>query len=138
MVGIDCPHTLALPSSPFDSFFFHSSDSTLPSRLPINTLLSSITLLLIQSRHPSQGTGQDLAQKSSFDRVGMAWHWRPAKPWMATLRHSSAGTSHSIVSSTSRYRPAKRTCRSRTSCQGSSGIPSPIPQVKKTHAYAME
>ena len=41
-----------------------------------------------QARHSPQGTGQDASQVALVDRVGMAQHWGPAKPWLATLRHS--------------------------------------------------
>lgn len=45
--------------------------------------------VFVQTRHFAQGDGQDAPQKPFVDRSGMARHWRPAKPWLATLRHSS-------------------------------------------------
>jgi hypothetical protein len=48
-----------------------------------------LLLLLLQARDSPQGARQDTAQESSFDRVGVAWDWRPAKPRLAALCHSS-------------------------------------------------
>jgi len=43
----------------------------------------------LQSCDPSQRTLQDSTQKPSVDGSRMAWHWSPAKPWMAALRDPS-------------------------------------------------
>lgn len=51
--------------------------------------LTSLSFSVSQPCYSAKGTLQDVAQKSSIDRDGVATDWSPAEPWMVSLRDSS-------------------------------------------------